>query len=340
MRGWARLGIGTAIVIGVGVSAWWFGPPHYTIEPDYTDHLKHAYDSWSFLQVGFDVFSEPVIEWEVRARHPHLLWEFWPHPYPIGAVLLFLPFGVASNLGWLPDLAVHWLMVTFLGVAAVWAARRFTAQRVGIAITIFVVGVFLHWGLNGFYDPLVAGLAVWAIDRYRRGDMSAAILLFTVALSLHYRLWYLAPLALAAAWNWYRQKGFDWRLAVAGTTAALSLVTFTMTRSAYGTLAGGEGLSLVDRLSSGAPFAMIGFGLVTAAVAWWERSFLVTSTVALAAVIAFSTPQFHDWYIILLAPLFVLLDDARSRGVFLVAWLHLATPSLIRLADFYAQAIT
>lgn len=329
--------IGLAVVV-IGVSVWRFGPDTYTLEPGYTDHLKHAYDSWAFLQEGFNIFSEPVVEWNVTARHPHLLWEYWPHLYPIGAVFLFLPFGVLANLGWLPDLAVHWLMVALLGVGATWAIHRFT--RYGAVVAVFVATAFVHWGLNGFYDPIVAGLAVWAVDRYRRDDTPTAVVLFTVALSLHYRLWYLAPLAVAAAWKLYRRHGWNWRLTAAVVVGGISLATFTTTRSAYLTLSGGEGASLADRLGSWTPYALVGFVVVAGIVWWFDRSVLAATLVLLAGVVAFTAAQFADWYPILFTPLFAVVTDSRSRNVLFVGWLHLGFPNLLDLGDLFVRGIT
>lgn len=156
--------MGEAVAVGmaalVGLSAMRFAAPNYTLESSYTDHLQHEYSSWAFLHMGFRIFDTPRDEWVVDAKHVHLLWGQLPTIYPLGLVLFFLPFGVASNEGVLPDPRVHMLMVIILGAAGVLASRQLLRSvrqtyELSLAVVLAFLGtvLFVTWGLNGFIDP-------------------------------------------------------------------------------------------------------------------------------------------------------------------------------------------
>src|SRR5215467_11841776 len=94
-----------------------FDRPNYALDPAYSDHLQHEYSAWAFLHIGLRIFDTAKSDWGyIPARNVHLLWEQIPTIYPPGLVAFFLPAGVASNEGLLPDERVHMLMVMVLGV--------------------------------------------------------------------------------------------------------------------------------------------------------------------------------------------------------------------------------
>src|SRR5439155_21377555 len=110
----------TAIVLASVVR---FPRPNYALDPIYTDHLQHEYSAWPFLHIGVRIFDTPKSDWgNVHAAHVHLLCDQLPSLYPPGLVAFFLPAGIASNEGLLPDERVHMLMVMVLGAGAALAS--------------------------------------------------------------------------------------------------------------------------------------------------------------------------------------------------------------------------
>jgi hypothetical protein len=75
--------------------------PFGTYENWYTDHVRHSYVSSLFLKYGLSVFDQPL---DVLASHDSsafmfVTWPEMPHLYPIGSILLFLPFGALLQSG-------------------------------------------------------------------------------------------------------------------------------------------------------------------------------------------------------------------------------------------------
>ena len=154
-----------------------FPRPNYVLDPVYSDHLQHEYSAWAFLHIGVRIFDTPKSDWgNVSAAHVHLLWEQIPAIYPPGLIAFFMPFGIASNEQWLADERVHMLMVIVLGVGAVLASLQLVrslraAYEPALAVILGVLGavLFVTAGLNGFIDPLAAGLALAGIYWAERG---------------------------------------------------------------------------------------------------------------------------------------------------------------------------
>ena len=85
--------------------------------------------------------------------------------------------------------------------------------------------LFLTAGLDGFVDPIAAGLALGGIYWADRGAPARGVMALVLGLSLQYRLWYLWPLVLALVVRHRRE--LDRRVLVAaGVVAGASGVTF------------------------------------------------------------------------------------------------------------------
>jgi hypothetical protein len=108
--------------------------PLGTFDNWYTDHARHSYTAQLFLKDGLSVFSQPT---DVLASADHsafmfVTWPEMPHLYPIGSVLLFLPFSVLVESGVAAILVFKLEMGVFLVFAHVclyFFFCRFFAQR-------------------------------------------------------------------------------------------------------------------------------------------------------------------------------------------------------------------
>jgi len=315
-----RVAIGAAVLLVV-LSVPRFSAPTYTLEPIFTDHLQHEYDAWAFLHIGFEIFYTPMRDWVgVHAAHPHFLWDTLPAIYPLGLILFFVPFGVASNEGLLSDLHVHMLMAITLGVGAVLASFQLrrtlwvSYEPVLAAIFTFVgTLLFLRWGLDGFIDPIAAGLALLGIYWIEREMPGRALVALAAGLSLQYRLGYLWPLAIALAIT-RRREIRPWQLACAAVIAVSTFATFELSfayemnfheNSAVGpnALSVAHGLSLEQGIALAAGLIVLGIAV------FFERR-AVAASVVLALALIFFVDQWEAWYPVLFVPLVAIV---RSR---------------------------
>ncbi|MCW4028107.1 MAG: hypothetical protein NWE92_00460 [Candidatus Bathyarchaeota archaeon] len=90
--------------------------PLGTFENWYTDHARHPYTASLFLKDGFNVFSQPLdtLASQDSSRYQFVTWPEMPHLYPLGSILLFLPFGVLLQNGFGPLLVYKLEIAVFL----------------------------------------------------------------------------------------------------------------------------------------------------------------------------------------------------------------------------------
>jgi hypothetical protein len=95
--------------------------PLATFENWYTDHARHDYVSSLFLNDGFAVFNQPlgVLASQDNSSYKFVTWPEMPHLYPMGSILLFLPFGALLQTGLEPSLVYKLEIALFLFVASV-----------------------------------------------------------------------------------------------------------------------------------------------------------------------------------------------------------------------------
>jgi hypothetical protein len=345
--------IGLALAVALSVSR--FASPSFTLESFYTDHMHHEYASWAFLHIGYRIFDTPLAQWgEIHARHVHLTWAEMPMTYPPGLVFFFLPFGVASNEGLLSDPRVHELMVMTFGAAAVLAsfqlhrALRLAYEPVLAAVLTFLGAIlFVTWGLDGFVDPLAAGLALTGIVWARRNLPGRGLVALAVALSLQYRLWYLWPFVIALAVE-RRSEIRRWQLGLTAAVAASSTVAFALSvpflsrlrdlpQFQPNALAVTHGMNLEQGLAFAAGV------LVISLTGRYDR--LVTaSCVGLAFVLIFFVDQWQAWYPILFLPLLPVVRARPAQIAVLAAFVEAVFylggfPNLMRSVHLYLDAV-
>jgi hypothetical protein len=327
------------------------------MEGQYTDHLQHEYASWAFLHIGYAVFGTPIGEWHVHAANAHPLWHQLPSVYPPGLILFFMPFGVASNTGAIPDERVHMLMVMLLSVAAVlatvqlWRTLSLTYD-VALAVVLTVLGavVFVTWGLDGFIDPLTAGVALLGLWWQFRGRPGPALVAVTAALSLHFRIWYLWPIAIAIAWR-ARREIRAWQFAVSGVLALASLVAFAYSAPSLARLDPEKipdirpnYLVLTHGLSVEASVAFIA-ALVVAGLVMRYEPIEVAAAFVLALVLVFFVDQWQAWYPVLFLPIVATMRARVSQIavtlVYIEAVYYLGGfPDVVRLVHLFSDAVS
>jgi hypothetical protein len=204
----------------------------------YTDHLHHARATWTFLNLGFEVYSRPFGETglEVPYPQPGLFWAQFPVAYPPGMFVVFLPVALLGRYVPLSQEAFGKLAIIYLVVithAALWVVDsllRRPGKAYGFLPVLMLWLYSLRVALMGFYDGawLLAGAV--ATTHLARGRNAHALIWFTVAGLTSYRAAALVPLATLALWQ-YSTDGSGWRkklpiLATAVVGCSVVLVTF------------------------------------------------------------------------------------------------------------------
>lgn len=89
-----------SLVLWLGLLAFNSGPLA-TFDNWYTDHARHTYTASLFLKDGLAVFSQPLdrLASADQSAFMFVTWPEMPHLYPVGSVLLFLPFSVLAEAG-------------------------------------------------------------------------------------------------------------------------------------------------------------------------------------------------------------------------------------------------
>jgi hypothetical protein len=309
--------------------------PVHSLDPLYTDHLHHAYAAWALLNIGPEVFTTPIADWEFGALRPFVNWASLPYLYPFGSLVLFLPFGVVTNLGLLPASVVNLAMVLFFGlggVGATWLLARALREvshplLVGSVLPV-AAPLYVFWGLNGFFDTVAAAVALYGVLAYHRRRDAAAMLALVGAISLHYRLWYLGPLAVVAFVRYVRSRNWlvDWRLGLVAALGGGTVVSFVLSIPGFARLSetaqfNPSPVAVTTGLTPTVVVALACGLFVLAVVHRYESEPATLATVTLAVASVFALTQWSPWYPILLTPVLGLAEQRRSRIV-LVAGFH------------------
>ena len=266
-----------------------------------------------------------------------------------------MPFGVASNEQWLADERVHMLMVLALGVGAVLASFQLVrslrlAYEPVLAAILAVLGtvLFLTAGLDGFIDPLAAGLALAGIYWAERGAPGRGVLAIVVALSLQYRLWYLWPLVLAVAYE-HRREISRRQLAAAAVVGAASLVTFGLSVQFVSKFRDIPNITpnplvLTHDVGAVQVAALVAACLVVGITLRYDRP-VTAACIGLALLLVFAVDQWEVWYPVLFVPLLV-VPRARAAQVavtlvFLEGLIYLGGfPNVLRFVHLYTHAVS
>lgn len=119
--------------------------PLATFNNWYTDHVRDNYVSSLFLKDGFSVFSQPLgtLSSQDHSHYMFVTWPEMPHLYPLGSILLFLPFGAMLQSGFEPILVYKLEIALFLVFAHICLYFFLTV--------FFKKNSHLFWKIAGLY---------------------------------------------------------------------------------------------------------------------------------------------------------------------------------------------
>jgi hypothetical protein len=157
----------------------WFGVlavntnPLATFQNWYTDNGRHTYVSSLFLKDGFSVFNQPLNKLASLDTAPYkfVTWPEMPHLYPLGSILLFLPFGILLQSGFDSALLYKVEIAIFLFFATL-CVYFFLKDlfRKDMALILKLIGVYIIYvalmvyAADGMFDSVAFIFSLFAIS--------------------------------------------------------------------------------------------------------------------------------------------------------------------------------
>lgn len=286
---------------------------HASFENWYTDHARHPYSSSLFTKFGFSIFNTPLGELSSNdmSFYKFVTWPQMPHLYPIGSILLFLPFGLLLQNGLNQILVFKLEIIIFLVfshiglfffVSKFWKKRMFILFKL-IGIYALYVPLIVY-SANGMFDGIPFLFSLIAIDLFLAKKYD--FFLFFIGFSSFFKyqtLIFLFPLVIVALLKFlqnnsllviYRNKALLAGIILIGSTlatASLSVPLFLESNN----------LSVMNGINAFNPHSQI---------TWIVQSIAVLSTASITLVYSIyfldKNPVLTLSSIFLLIPSFIL----------------------------------
>ena len=332
--------------------------PLGTFENWYTDLARDSYSASLFLKDGLSVFNQPLgtLASHDNSRFMFVTWPEMPHLYPVGSVLLFLPFGVLLQRGSDPVLVYKLEIALFLVFAHV---------CLYLFLKVFLKkDMHLFWKMVGLYIIYVS-LVVYAAN----GMFDSVAFLFSllaVAMFLSERYDYFFLLVGVSVFLKYQAGIFLLPLVIVGVLKLLEVNNAgSLLRNKK--VVGGAAFGLVSVFTAylSAPFLMktspefimngINAFASQSQISWSQQSFLVllslagtlvyvfymlnkNSLLSLSALFmllpSFTLPYFQNWYLPFIF-VYMLIPQRKKELEATAVWLIFMVAALAFGALFF-----
>lgn len=181
---------------------------HASFDNWYTDHARHPYSSTLFTEYGFSIFNTPLGDLANidASYYKFVTWPQMPHLYPLGSVLLFLPFafllqnGVNQILVFKMEIIV---LLLFSHIGLYLFFKRFWNKKLFLLLKL--IGIYaiyiplIVYSANGMFDSIPFLFSLIAIDLFLTKKYD--FFLFFIAISSIFKyqpLLFLFPLVIVA----------------------------------------------------------------------------------------------------------------------------------------------
>ena len=328
-----------------------------TFENWYTDHARHDYVSSLFLKDGLTIFSQPLglLASQDSSSYKFVTWPEMPHLYPMGSILVFLPFGVLLQNGADPSLVYKIQIALFLLVASVclfFFLNVFLKKNLHVSwklVGIYIIYVALiTYAADGMFDSFaflfaLLGITMLLIERY-----DAFFLLIGISVFFKYQTAiFLMPLLIFGTLKLFEKLKFPNllrnKMVIAGTVFLL-ISAFTAYLSAPYLIQTKPELVMngINAFSANAqiPWLVQTSGVLltigaTIAYALYmlKRNPLLSMSALFLLVPSFLLPFFQNWYIPFIF-VYVLIPQQRKELEVTLIWLIF----LIAILSFGATA--
>ncbi len=320
------------------------GNPLGTLENWYTDHARHSYVSSLFLKDGFAVFSQPLdtLASQDSSIYKFITWPEMPHLYPLGSIILFLPFSALLQTGANPIIIYKLEIAFFLVIAHIciyFFLRVFLKREldvswklVGVYITYMALAVY---AADGMFDSVAFIFSLFAVTMLLSERYDAFFVLIAASVFVKYQTGiFLLPLMAVGILKLLQQEKFRSLIrnkavilgfilfAVSLSTAYLSAPYLMQTRPELM-------MNGVNAFSQNAqvPWAVQTFAVLLALTATLSYAFymrnrnLLLSMSALFLLLpSFTLPYFQNWYIPFIF-IYILIPQAKRDIKVTMLWL-------------------
>ncbi|MGA3111047.1 MAG: hypothetical protein ABSE15_03335, partial [Candidatus Bathyarchaeia archaeon] len=284
--------------------------PLATLENWYTDNARDSYVASLFLKNGFSIFSQPLskIANLDSSNYKYVTWPQMPQLYPLGSVLLFLPFGTLIQNGFNSTILFKIEITIFLVIATAcvyFFLKVFLKKDMTLILKllgIYIIYVTLvAYAADGMFESVAFLFALFAVYMFITERYDYFFLLIMVSLFFKYEVAiFLFPLIVVGLIKLVQKTKLPILLknkAVVGGLILGFISIFTACLSAPYLVSGGPQLIMngINAFSSNTH------------IAWVDQSFFVLLT--LGVTVSYAIYMLNKNVLLSLSALFLLLPS-------------------------------
>ena len=318
--------------------------PLATFENWYTDHVRHAYVSSLFIKDGLSVFNQPLgtLASQDNSHFMFVTWPETPHLYPIGSILLFLPFGALLQNGFNSVLVYKLeiaLFLVFAHLCLFFFLKVFLKKDIHLSWKL--VGVYIAYlalviyAADGMFDSVAFLFALFAVTMFLSERYDYFFLLVGVSAILKYQAGiFLLPLIVVGLLKLIERNNPGRLLRnkaviagavfvlISGFTAYLSAPFLMQTRPEL----------IMNGINAFAPHSQIAwtwqsFSVLLTLVATLVYAFYMLNKNSLLSILAlflllpsFTLPYFQNWYLPFIF-VYVLIPQRKKEMEATMLWI-------------------
>jgi len=167
-----------------------------TVENWFTDHVRHSYVSTLFLKDGFSIFNQPLgtLSSQDNSHFMYVTWPEMPHLYPLGSILVFLPFGALLQNSFDPILVYKLeiaLFLVFAHICLFFFLRAFLKKNLHLfwkLVGLYIIYVTLViYAAGGMFDSIPFIFSLFAVTMFLSERYDYFFLLLGISVFLKYQ---------------------------------------------------------------------------------------------------------------------------------------------------------
>jgi hypothetical protein len=167
-----------------------------TIENWFTDHVRHSYVSTLFLKDGFSIFNQSLgtLSSQDNSHFMYVTWPEMPHLYPLGSILVFLPFGALLQNSFDPILVYKLeiaLFLVFAHICLFFFLRAFLNKNLHLfwkLVGLYIIYVTLViYAAGGMFDSIPFIFSLFAVAMFLSERYDYFFLLIGISFFLKYQ---------------------------------------------------------------------------------------------------------------------------------------------------------